>query len=1474
MKSSRGPVRALALSSGVFAGILLSSALASADVTNGSFESDFSSWTKSGNMEIQSAAPYAPTSGTKLVSFNSGQTTPNGVLSQSFATTPGTQYVLTFDLGALGVGSQQKLQLNVNGSSGLVNQLLTITGPGNSSSKWASQSFPFIANSATTTITFTDVSTVTNGVDLLLDRVMVSDAGTGGPPVLGTNLLTNGSFEAAYNGWTPDGATRIEEPGPPFTTDGQKMLSFNVGQEPVNGKVTQSFATSPGTTYSIQYDFGALGYVAATQTARTLVTGNGILLNQTATINSRPDYVISFIQVSYTFVANSGVSTLTISDASLHGDALDGFVDNVRVIGTSGGGGANTAPVANADSYSTNANTALVISTPGVLGNDTDAQSNPLTAVLVAPPSNGTLALNANGSFTYTPGNNFSGSDSFTYRANDGTLNSNIATATITVNPAGGGSGTNLVQNGSFESDFANWNISGNQVIQSSSPYAATHGSKLVGFNGANTAPNAVLSQSFATVAGQSYTLSFDAGTLSYVSSQQRVQVSADGAGNVLSQLITLNAGTGGNNVWSARTFNFTANSATTTLTFRDQSSTTNGLDLTLDNVKVIATGSGGGSNTAPTAVADSYSTPQGTPLVVPVNGVLVNDTDPQSNPLTAILVSNVAHGTLALNANGSFTYTPAGGYSGGDSFSYKANDGSLDSTPVNVSIVVTPTGGGSVGAFANGSFETGTFAPWTISGGNQYSVLIDSSLPATQGSKLVTFNAAQSPAAGVLTQTFATTPNVTYNISLDLGVLAFNTSLQSVLVSVTGNGSLRQMPFSIAGIGGGKVKWEAYTFPFTANSTSTTLTFTDTSPTTNSIDMLLDNVRVSKADARILTVDSVLAGNVPVTLSPLDNDSAGNGTTLLTRTYSLGTVVNISAPFTAPNGASFVKWVKDSVDYASTPVTSLTMNADTSLVAVYQGGTNPPLGPNILANGSFESLDGSAWATSWGRANSSNRIEQPGKSSGYPTDGNNILSFNVGGTPTNGVASQSFPTTPGTTYTLQLDIGAYGGPNGAAVNQTLNITVAGTGNLLSKSVTLLGGNGNAIAWAPRTYTFTANSATTFLYLADGSASGNGTDLFVDNVRVRSGIQAPSAILVESNPSGKAITVGTPDLSAQTNGTTPFNRNYDTGAIVQMVAPYQNFVKWLKNGQWYATNPSISIVVDGISTYTAVYTETPVVGPFRNGSFEQEFTGWTWSGSQQSVKVKDGLPTTHGLIIVEFNSNNSATDGSIRQTFTTTPGTTYNVLFDVGTKAFNTSNQTLKCQVLNASSVSLASQNYTINGLGPNGDVYYVARSLTFTANSTTSTLIFADQSGTGAGLDLLLDNVRVNAVAPGKATASGDDGLIGAPADETPVVVAATAGTPVAETPVIAPCIVPATEPETRTGFQIVNGKKYRVVTITKPAVPTGRKIVVQVSPDLTQWFSGKKHTTVLVDDATTLKVRDNTPVKPGAKRYIRVKP
>jgi VCBS repeat-containing protein len=140
------------------------------------------------------------------------------------------------------------------------------------------------------------------------------------------------------------------------------------------------------------------------------------------------------------------VSATKLEAAITSADIASSGAVSVAVLNPAPGGGTssprtftinalNQVPVANNDAYTTNQNTALTIAAPGVLANDTDFEKQPLTARLVANPSHGMLTLNTNGSFTYTPATNYTGTDSFTYKANDGITDSNVATVTVTVNP-------------------------------------------------------------------------------------------------------------------------------------------------------------------------------------------------------------------------------------------------------------------------------------------------------------------------------------------------------------------------------------------------------------------------------------------------------------------------------------------------------------------------------------------------------------------------------------------------------------------------------------------------------------------------------------------------------------------------------------------------------------------------------------------------------------------------------------------------------------------------------------------------------------------------------------------------------------------------------------------------------------------------------------------------------------------------------
>jgi hypothetical protein len=125
------------------------------------------------------------------------------------------------------------------------------------------------------------------------------------------------------------------------------------------------------------------------------------------------------------------------TQAVLHLDLL-GFgpagssarITNVQLLGPEG----NHSPVANPDTYTTRQGQALQVgAAAGVLANDTDAENDPLTAQLVSQPAHGSVTLNPDGSFLYTPAAGFGGPDTFTYKASDGQALSQATTVTVIV---------------------------------------------------------------------------------------------------------------------------------------------------------------------------------------------------------------------------------------------------------------------------------------------------------------------------------------------------------------------------------------------------------------------------------------------------------------------------------------------------------------------------------------------------------------------------------------------------------------------------------------------------------------------------------------------------------------------------------------------------------------------------------------------------------------------------------------------------------------------------------------------------------------------------------------------------------------------------------------------------------------------------------------------------------------------------------
>jgi VCBS repeat-containing protein len=142
------------------------------------------------------------------------------------------------------------------------------------------------------------------------------------------------------------------------------------------------------------------------------------------------------------------------------------------------------------------------VASPGLLANDSDPDNNALTAVKIGDPAHGTVVVNPNGSYVYTPEANYNGPDSFTYAANNGSGNSNTATVSITVNPVdepitggetpsgggetpsgGGGTGSGPVGPGTNPSD------QGDKIAPAFSGFKLTNSTFAVNTHGAAETP-------------------------------------------------------------------------------------------------------------------------------------------------------------------------------------------------------------------------------------------------------------------------------------------------------------------------------------------------------------------------------------------------------------------------------------------------------------------------------------------------------------------------------------------------------------------------------------------------------------------------------------------------------------------------------------------------------------------------------------------------------------------------------------------------------------------------------------------------------------------------------------------------------------------------------------------------------------------------------------------------------------------------
>jgi uncharacterized delta-60 repeat protein len=278
--------------------------------------------------------------------------------------------------------------------------------------------------------------------------------------IANTTINANGTSANYIN--DPGGSTTINGgPGANFITitattgsgvvinGGPSSNTYTVDLGNLAGPLTIQNSNTASTTTNNLVVNGAVGnntinvagnqVTEGTQTITDTASLANLTVNGGSGTNQMTVSALTVPVTNVTLAGGSGTNTYTVNAGSTvsivagtGGNILN--VNGGTVAGITAPSGV-TVPIVFNSRYSVLENGNLNVSaSAGVLANDLSTNGHPLTAVLATGPAHGTLALNTNGSFVYTPAANFVGADSFTYQAkgSDGSLSS-LATVTIQV---------------------------------------------------------------------------------------------------------------------------------------------------------------------------------------------------------------------------------------------------------------------------------------------------------------------------------------------------------------------------------------------------------------------------------------------------------------------------------------------------------------------------------------------------------------------------------------------------------------------------------------------------------------------------------------------------------------------------------------------------------------------------------------------------------------------------------------------------------------------------------------------------------------------------------------------------------------------------------------------------------------------------------------------------------------------------------
>ena len=356
------------------------------------------------------------------------------------------------------------------------------------------------------------------------------------------------------------------------------------------------------------------GTIDVTTVGRATSPSNGtVVVNGDGTVTYTPDLdFVGLDSLTYTIDDNDGatsnVATVYITITNINDD-----------------------PIAVNDTTSTNEDTLLMISAPGVLANDGDPDGDPLsvTGHDAVSVNGGTVTVNPDGSFDYTPPAEFVGMDSFSYTVGDG--NAGSSTATVSIN-----------------------------VLNVNDPPVALNDT-ISTMEEVAVVVNVVANDS--DIDG-----TIDVTTVGIVTNPANGTVVVNGDGTIT---YTPNP-----NFVGIDSLNYTVN---------DNLGNPSNVATVFINVNNV--------NDPPIAIDDNFSVDEDTSLSIVASGVIGNDVDLEGDTLTVIAFDNIGTngGLVTVNADGSFSYTPPAGFNGTDSFTYTVDDGNGGTDVGTVTITVEP---------------------------------------------------------------------------------------------------------------------------------------------------------------------------------------------------------------------------------------------------------------------------------------------------------------------------------------------------------------------------------------------------------------------------------------------------------------------------------------------------------------------------------------------------------------------------------------------------------------------------------------------------------------------------------------------------------------------------------------------------------------------------------------------------------------